>query len=163
MACFRKPEKLFRTLEENLGYKILRKYEDVYYIYTEGLPTEKTLAVQIVVSSEIPPEDYGILLSALGPGIDKAEAEQVIALPEEITEKLPYWKMVVFWDNAKLLLNHFNKGGNMRKWDEALKMATEMGMMEKNNQKYLQKGRQEGRQEILALLDEETKRKLQLA
>jgi flagellar biosynthesis/type III secretory pathway protein FliH len=59
----------------------------------------------------------------------------------------------------------------MKTWKQFWKLASEMGMLEENNQKFLQegmqkgiqKGRQEGRQEILALLDEETKRKLQLA
>jgi hypothetical protein len=48
-------------------------------------------------------------------------------------------------------------------WAEFWKYASEKGMLEENNQKYLQEGIQKGRQEIIALLDEETKRKLQLA
>jgi hypothetical protein len=164
MVCFRKPEKLFETLEENLGYKILRKYEGVYYIYTEGLPAEKTLAVQIVVSSEIPREDYGILLKVLGPGIDKADAEQVIALPEEVKAKLAFWWDVVYLDNPELFLNHFNKEGSMITWKEFFDRADEKGMLKENMQKYVQ----EGRQETLALIEkgysvEEIKRKLQLA
>jgi hypothetical protein len=124
--------------------------------------------VQIVVSSEIPRDDYGILLKVLGPGIDKADAEQVIALPEEVLEKVPFWKIVVFWNNSKFFLNHFKEEGDMKSWDEVCKMAAEMGMMERYNQKYVQEGIQKGRQEILALLEkgyslEETKRKLQLA
>jgi hypothetical protein len=176
MLCHKPPARLFRTLEKNFNYKVLRKYDGVYYIVVDGVAAEKDLAVQIVVYSEISREDYGSLLRAMAPaGADMATIKEIESMPEadRVALELPLEIMEI--NNQDLLLTFYEEG-DVKSWKEFFDRADEKGMLKENMQKYVQQGRQEGwqegiqkgRQEILALLEmgyslEETKRKLQLA
>jgi hypothetical protein len=143
----------------------------VYYINIDGRPAERDLAIQVVVYSEMPREDYGYLLKAMAPGIDMATVEKIESMPEADKEVLSLPLEVMYSNNKHQILT-FYKEADMKGWNEFWELASERGMLDENNQKYLQmgeeKGIQKGRQEILALLEkgyslEETKKRLQLA
>jgi hypothetical protein len=164
MLCHKKPVKLFRILENNFNYKVLRKYDGVYYIVIDGVAAEKDLAAQIVVYSEISREDYGSFLNAMAPaGADMATIKEIESMSEADKEALELPLKIMETNNRDLLLTFYEEG-DMKSWKEFWERADEKGMLEENNQKYLQAGRQE----TLALIEkgysvEEIKRKLQLA
>jgi hypothetical protein len=64
IICHQKPTELLETLKEKFHYKVLRKYNGIYYITYKGIPSAKTLAVQIIVVPELP--DSYAPLKALG-------------------------------------------------------------------------------------------------
>jgi hypothetical protein len=163
IICHKKPEELFESLEKEFNYRVLRKYRGVYYISYKGVPAEKTLAAQIIVVPELP--DSEAALKALGAGEDDRElvikALNHVDWSEDNT-CMDDWFDIIFEKKLKTL----NKGDQMNGMEKFFWYAEKHGNARAI--KLIQKWRQEGRQEILALLEngyslEETKKKLQLA
>ncbi|MDR2577655.1 MAG: hypothetical protein LBC70_02450, partial [Chitinispirillales bacterium] len=70
IVCFKRPVELFETLKSELNYKILCKDKGIYYILQKGAVVEKSLAIQVLVSSELPDSD--VALKELKKKFDKA-------------------------------------------------------------------------------------------
>jgi hypothetical protein len=166
IICYKNPEELFETLKKDFNYKVLRKYEGVYYISCKGTPAGKALAIQVVVVPELPESEF--LLKALMPIRDRGTAERVYELfcsADERSEILSCWKDVVLSINENNIL--FKEASMMDGWTKLKKRLRKEGLLEDYRQEWeqagMQKGMQEGMQKVLALLDEETQKKVQLA
>jgi len=154
LVCFKKPTELFKALKADFHYKVLRKDKGVYYIVSKGCPPEKTLAVQVVVTSEL--DDSELLLKALRPGIDPETFQRVEELPvedEEYQASLESWFMVLLTENEHIL-----KGDGFMKneytYEElagVIDAFAKKGLLARYEKKYRQegehRGRLEGRQE----------------
>ena len=160
IVCFKKPTALFKTLSEEFDYEILRKYDGIYYITQRGGAAHKSLAIQIVVSSELP--DSELILKGLRAEIDEATLRKMAVFSltndEESRLLLSYWGHVVAKLNP-IILKLFNEEGSMRfATDEELeKILYEIGVgqrMEKKAElrgmeKGMEKGMQKGMQQLL--------------
>jgi len=162
IVCSEKPEVLLKTLEDEFDYEILRECEGIYYIRQKGVAVEKTLAIQVVVCSELP--DSEILLKALRPGIDADTAKAVTnIISADVADELELWTEVVFTENLNTLLK---EGEKMKKSEQIQKLLKEYGYLRKEEE-LRQECLQEGRQEVFALLEsgyslDDAKKKLQL-
>jgi hypothetical protein len=167
IVCFRKPVKLFKHLKEKLNYEILREDKGVYYIIQKGSIPEKSLAVQIVVSSELPQESDEFLLSALRPGISVETARKIVEMPHETKEDLKQWVSTVSRENEDIFQELY-KEEDMKKGEKMIKFWEEEGVLESRYEARRQEGMQKGMQKALALIEkgysvEEAKKKLQRA
>jgi len=132
---------LFEILKNELSYKILRKDRGVYYIIQKGCAQEKSLAVQIVVYSEL--DDSDLVLKALRPKIDEATARKVLELTAEEDESnasLLQWWDVMWSINENILSEEINM--NKRDRVRLAKKLKEKGVLTE----ILQEERQEGEQ-----------------
>jgi hypothetical protein len=144
LICARKPVKLFKELENKRGYKILREGDGIYYIRQRGVAVEKTLAVQVVVSSELP--DSEILLKALKPDIDEETARKVAEIIDgDADERLSVWTEAVLNENANIILRE----GDIMRMTKLEKALIEHGYVDRWRQEGEMKGRQEGWEEGL--------------
>jgi hypothetical protein len=166
IICYKKPEELFDTLRKEFNYKVLRKYDGIYYISCKGVPDDKALAIQVVVAPELPESEF--LLKALMPISDRETAEKVLEIfysTDERSEILSCWKDVVLSVNENNIL--FKEAFMMDGWTKWKKKMRKEGLLEDYRQEWRQEGMQEGMQKgmqkVLALLDEETKQRVQLA
>jgi len=147
ILCHKKPVELFEVLKNELSYKILRKGRGVYYIIQKGCVPEKSLAVQIVVYSEL--GDSDLVLKALRPEIDEATARKVLELKGEEgggNASLPQWWDVMWLINENILLEEADV--NKRQKDRLAKKLKERGFLTD----ILQEERQEGIAQILEYL-----------
>jgi hypothetical protein len=165
MICYRRPVKLLTALQKEFGYKILRKYDGIYYIVYEGVPAEKTLAIQIVLVPELPDKD---MLKAMMPNCSTETAKETLRLIFSKNKhfKLECWKDVVFSINGETLSEEFEEMRKKRKTFQDY--LVEKGLMAEYEQAWKQEARQEGRQEAIELLEkgyslEEAKKQLQFA
>jgi len=149
ILCYQKPTELFGILKNELSYKILRKNRGVYYIIQKGGVQEKSLAVQIVVYSEL--DDSDLVLKALRPEIDEATARKVLELTEEEGESsasLPQWWDVMWSINENILSEEM--GMNKRDRVRLAKKLKEKGVLteilQEERQDAWQKGVQAGEQ-----------------
>jgi hypothetical protein len=91
IVCTKEPVALFKALETEYGYKILRKGNGIYYIIQKGADPEKTLAIQIVV------ETGELMLAALDEkmtndaGIKAKVIEFILTEGLEDEEHLSHW------------------------------------------------------------------------
>jgi hypothetical protein len=185
IVCFKKPTKLFEMLEKEFGYRVLRKDDGIYYIIQEGVAAEKSLAVQIIVSSEL--QDSELVLKALRAKMDEAIEEKVaVEVPytddEDELVSLAYWWHAIIMLNPKILkkMEEINmiKADKLRKYmiengflTEELEKAEQRGKQigeRRGEQKGEQRGKLQGMQQVFALLEEgytpaQAKKKLQLA
>ena len=141
IVCFKKPLKLFETLEKDLDYRVLQKEPGIYYIMYKGAAPEKSLAVQVVVSSELPDSEF--LLKDLNCDIGHAGAKRFVELyekGEEYREHLSIWLKTVLCENFEFL----QKEGYMKDYDAIIKQAA---IDLKIADLFKQEGRREGRQE----------------
>jgi len=141
IVCFKKPLKLFETLEKDLDYRVLQKEPGIYYIMYKGAAPEKSLAVQVVVSSELPDSEF--LLKDLNCDIGHAGAKRFVELyekGEEYREHLSIWLKTVLCENFEFL----QKEGYMKDYDAIIKQAA---IDLKIADLFKQEGRQEGWQE----------------
>ncbi|MCL2183892.1 MAG: hypothetical protein FWB85_10545, partial [Chitinispirillia bacterium] len=141
IVCFKKPLKLFETLEKDLDYRVLQKEPGIYYIDSRGTVPEKSLAVQVVVSSELPVSEF--LLKDLNCDIGHAGAQRFVELyekGEEYREHLSIWLKTVLCENFEFL----QKEGYMKDYDAIIKQAA---IDLKIADLFKQEGRQEGWQE----------------
>ncbi|MCL1946154.1 MAG: hypothetical protein FWF51_03245, partial [Chitinivibrionia bacterium] len=109
IVCYNRPTELFNVLKKELNYKILREAEGIYYILQKGVPFDKSLAVQILVSSEL--SDSELVLKALRAKIDEETARKVIELPvedEEYLVSLSQWWEVMMLENNEIILLEAN-------------------------------------------------------
>ena len=142
IVCFKKPEKLLETLEKDLDYRVLREEGGIYYIHNNGTAPEKSLAVQIVVSSELPDSEF--FLKTLKRGIDRAAARKIAELGRSCREHLLPWLLTVYKENMDIL----TKEGGMMDTHAILKeLADETGFMDDERLEARQTGWQEGRLE----------------
>jgi hypothetical protein len=166
IICYRKPEELFGTLRKDFNYRVLRKYDGIYYISYKGSPVDKGLAIQVAVVPELPESEF--LLKALMPIRDRAVAEKALEIlsgADERAEILSGWKNVVLSINYE---NKLFKEAYMDGWAKWKKRMLKEGLLEDYRQEWRQEGRQEGRQEVFTLLEKgyspnEARKKLQLA
>jgi hypothetical protein len=143
IICTKKPLKLFKTLEEYYNYKILRGAPGIYYIRLKGVPIEKTLAIQIMVCSELPDSEF--MLKALVPGIDEDMAKKVLeVLNSDVDNRLSYWVEAVLEKNLNIIIK---VGESMKNSKNVEKVLMEYGYCDKWRQEGKQEGRQEGWQE----------------
>ena len=163
IVCYRKPVKLFKTLSENFGYEVLRKYDGIYYITQKGVEAGKSLAIQIVVGSELP--DSELVLKALRADIDAATLRKTAAVPfaedEESALLLSYWMHVMVRLNPEIL-KILNEEANMRfATDEEIRNVVRKSGLEeewkrevehRGIQKGIQRGIQTGMMQILTFL-----------
>jgi hypothetical protein len=161
IICFKRPVKLFSALKKEFGYKILRKYDGVYYIYNNDNNARNSLAVQIVVTYELP--DSVMELSAIRDKYDKTLAVKVLDFyfqNEEKREVLQgHWFDVVGEKSEP-----FYEEDEMTGEEKFVNRV----MTGKFAAKYKEQWRQEMRQEALELLKkgysaEDVFRQLQLA
>ena len=141
IVCYKKPKKLFETLEKDLDYRVLQKEPGIYYINNNGSAPEKALAVQVVVSSELPDSEF--LLKDLNGDIGHAGAQRLVELNnmgEEHWMHLTPWLTTVYNENLKFLLRE----GYM---DDMQTMARRIAIASGVSDAFKQEGRQEGWQE----------------
>jgi len=153
IVCPRQPRKLFKTLENEFGYRVLQKGDGVYYIILEGVAVEKTLAIQIVVSPELPDSEF--YLKYLRRGIDRETAKRVGELFGRGGRNLDYlvpWFRMMFTENGKILRR---EGVNMTKFEKFVKSCIEEedGFLADTLQKARQEGEQRGMAQILKFLE----------
>jgi hypothetical protein len=188
IVCFRKPEKLFKILENEFRYRVLKKDAGVYYIVDDSRAADKALAVQIVVSPELPDSEF--FLKQLRRGIDSDTAKKALELhpaDEESQAVLAPWYFLMFQLNEEQLNKEdadMKKKADMEKmvkgWisngllADELREARQEGRQEgeqrgvlKGIQKGMQKGKQEGMTRLLEYLKkghslEEAKKKFAL-
>jgi len=150
IICPKQPKKLFKTLENEFGYKILQKGDGLYYIIQEGVPAEKSLAVQIVVNSELPDSDF--FLKTLGKGIDSETARrfwEVVNKGGESLEYLTPWVKVMFLENEDVLTRERKNMTKMKKLEKTVKSwIEEEGFLAD----YRQEVKQEGMAQLLKYL-----------
>jgi hypothetical protein len=130
----------------------LQNGEGIYYINLKGTPADKTLAIQIVVTTELP--DSELALSTIGVELDGETAKKVLKFIEQnkgLWPKLGYWFDVQYSKNHEILYKEAEMTGREMllkdliahgHFAEELRESREMGV-----QIGWQKGRQEGRQE----------------
>ena len=152
IVCPRRPKRLFKTLVSEFGYKILQKGNGVYYIIQEGVAVEKSLAIQIVVSPELPDSEF--FLKYLRRGIDRETAKRVGKLFERSGKNLDYlvpWFRLMFTENGKILRK---EGVNMTKFEKFVNFCIEEedGFLADTLQKVRLEGEQEGMTQILNYL-----------
>ena len=149
ILCHQKPMELFEILKNELSYKILRKDRGVYYIIQKGCAQEKSLAVQIVVYSEL--DDSDLVLKALRPKIDEATARKVLELTaeEDVSNAslLQWWD--VMWSINKEILSE-EAGMNKREKNKLIKYWKETGFLTDTLLEERQVGVQEGEQKGIA-------------
>ena len=141
--CPRQPQKLFKTLESEFGYKILQKGDGVYYIILDGVAVEKSLAIQVVVNPELPDSDF--FLKSLTKGIGRETARKIVELPlddEESRISLSHWWDVMWLENREILTLE----ANMNKKDRLIKYWKETGFLTDALLKERLEGKQEGEQ-----------------
>jgi hypothetical protein len=150
----------------------LREYDGIYYINLKGFRTEKTLAIQIVVASELPENRKNDLyLKALGSKNKELLEKAIDSVDEDgecVSPLMGYWFDIIIKKSDNLS----QEEGEMTVKEKFLRAMEKDGHLADRERKWKQagihEGRQEGRQEVFALLEkgyslEETKRKLQLA
>ena len=145
IVCFKKPKKLLETLEKDLGYRVLQKEPGIYYIMYKGTAPEKSLAIQVVVSSELPDSEF--LLKDLNCDIGHAGAKRLVELSnkgEEHWMHLTPWLTTVYNENLEFLLRE-GYMDDMQAMAKRIAIAT--GLDNVFKQEGWQVGRQEGRQE----------------
>jgi hypothetical protein len=161
IICFKKPVMLFRKLKKELNYEILQKYEGIYYLNLKGTPAEQALAIQIAVTTELPESE--IALGALRSKIDKKTADAAWNFIDKNKDRWQalagYW-FDVFWENLETPPEEADM--TKKKQEELMAFLEKLGLIAKAEERGRLEGRQEGRQEIFALLDEDTKKRLQL-
>jgi len=145
IVCFKKPLKLFETLEKDLGYRVLQKESGIYYIDSRGTVPEKALAVQVVVSSELPDSEF--LLKDLNCDIGHAGAQRLVELNnkgEEHWMHLTPWLTTVYNENLTFL----SKEGYVDDMQTmARRIAIASGVSDAFKQEGWQEGERKGRQE----------------
>jgi len=138
IVCFKKPKKLFETLEKDLDYRVLQKEPGIYYIDSRGTVPEKSLAIQVVVSSELPDSEF--LLKDLNCDIGHAGAQRLVELNnmgEEHWMHLTPWLTTVYNKNLTFLL----KEGYV---DDMQAMARNIAIASGVSDAFKQEGWQEG-------------------
>jgi len=146
IVCFKKPLKLFETLEKDLDYRVLQKEPGIYYIDSRGTVPEKSLAIQVVVSSELPDSEF--LLKDLNCDIGHAGAKRFVELyekGEEYRAHLSIWLKTVLCENFEFL----QKEGYMKDYDAIIKQAAIASGV---SDAFKQEGRLEERRNILEFL-----------
>jgi hypothetical protein len=167
IVCSKKPVDLFEILKQEFNYKISHKAKGIYYISQKGVPESKSLAIQIIVSSEL--DDSDLVLKALQSEIDNATARKVLELPLEdekyLISLLPWWE-VMFLKNGEIL----SEEADMNEWENLVERMVKRGFKGHPDyeQKWLKKGEQIGELKILDFLSkghslEEAKKKFSLA
>ena len=139
IVCFKKPVKLLETLEKRLGYEVLQKEGGIYYIVNRGTAPEKSLAVQIVVSSELPDSEF--FLKNLKRGIDRAAAQRLAELDAMSREHLHTWLVTMFNEN---LDNLFEEGYMKDTYAVLRDLADKCGISDDIRREGWQEGKQEG-------------------
>ena len=145
----KKPTDLFETLKNEFNYRVLRKGRGIYYIVQRGCAPEKSLAVQVVVYSEL--EDSDLVLKALKPGIDGAMARKVLEFPVDNEESIPllsHWWDVMWLENFEILTLEVN----MNKRDKAVKFMKDNGLLTEILQEERQAGVLERTTQLLEYL-----------
>jgi type I site-specific restriction-modification system R (restriction) subunit len=173
LICARTPQKLFKTLKKDFDYKILQKYDGIYYIMEKGVDAEKRLAIQVMV------QESELLLQAMDKKpLDEATADKVAesltAMDEDCLDNLGYWLKALSPENLKNIFERM--GEDMTKREKIIMEFIESyGLSDRLQREGIQKGRQEGRlegrlegaQEVINLLEKgyslaEAKKKLKL-
>ena len=156
IICPRRPKKLFRVLENEFGYKILQKGDGLYYIMQEGVPVEKSLAVQIVVSPELPDSEF--FLRSLGKGIDGGTARlfwEVVNQGGESLEYLAPWVKVMFLENEDVLTRERKNMTKMKRLEKTVRSwIEEEDFLADYRQEVIQEGERKGEQKGMARLYE---------
>jgi hypothetical protein len=146
IVSFKKPIALFEVLEKELNYRVLQKSKGVYYIKYRGCAAEKSLAIQVIVSPELPNSEF--VLKALRRGIDATTAqkvwEQLLIEDEEYQSTLAPWYWMMYTENEEILNN---EGGNMKKMEKIVKGWMEKGLLADELKEARMEGRLEGRLE----------------
>ena len=136
-------------MKNELNYKVLRKTGGIYYISQKGLPENKSLLIQVVVSSEL--KDSDLVLKALRAKIDEATARKVVELPIEDDDYLvslsPWWEVMIL-ENGLIL----SQEANMNKWGTLVKEMKKRGLVGYYEQKWMEDGMQQGMQQLLKFL-----------
>ena len=165
IVCYNRPTELFNVLKNELNYKILRKAAGIYYILQKGAPLDKSLAVQIAVSSEL--SDSELVLKALRAKIDEETARKVIELPVEDEEYLislsQWWEVMMLENNEIILLE-----ANMNKVKRLVNFLEEHELLTDYAQRSKQEGMQQGMRQLLKFWEsghtlEEAKQKFSFA
>jgi len=153
IICPRKPKKLLKTLENEFGYKILQKRDGIYYIIHDGVAVEKTLAIQIIVSPELPDSEF--FLKYLRRGIDSETAREVLWIFNQGGESLEYlgpWVDVMFLANNDILTMESKNMKKMRGFEKFVVscMEDDESFMADYRQKVRLEGEQKGEQKGMA-------------
>jgi hypothetical protein len=151
------------------GYQVLRKYDGIYYISYKAISVEKSLAIQIVVASELPEGDE-CTLKVLEPKCDGETVKKTVEnvdIEDERSSVLKHWFDVIVKKHKTLF-----KEAEMNDMEDILRHWEKRGLLAKHQQEWEQKGMREGMQKginnVFALLEngysvDEAKKKLQLA
>jgi len=147
IICPKQPKKLFKTLENEFGYKVLQKGDGLYYIIQEGVAVEKSLAVQIVVSSELPDSEF--FLRELRRGIDSETARKICWIVNQGGESLEYlepWVNVMFLTNNDILKKEGENMSRRKGLEAAIThwMENDESFMADYRKEVRQEGKQEG-------------------
>ena len=166
LICARPPRKLFKILEEKFGYKILEKYDGIYYITERGIAAPKRLAVQVMAQKSEP------LLQALDkkPWDDATTdklAKFVLFASKKNAAALGYWLKALTPENLKNILERM--GQYMTPNERVIKkFIKSWGLSDDIKNEGRQEGLQEGMRKVISLLEkgyslEDAKKMLKLA
>ena len=148
IVCYKYPTQFFKELSEKLDYEVSPKGNGIYYIYQKGVNIEKSLAMQIIVSSELQERD--LVLKALKSDIDEATMRKALNLykeSEENKDALAYWFHVMAWINGKILNKIISEEEGMNGVDYVIKAWDDKGLLVGLKEEWRQEGMQQGMQQ----------------
>jgi hypothetical protein len=152
IICYKKPEELFDTLKKEFNYKVLRKYDGIYYVSYKGFPADKALAIQVVVVPELPESEF--MLKAMAPGCGKEALRKAVKIllngngrrNSASPETLEIWENVVLSKNHLTIMEEVKKM-NKREREEIVKSMEQNGLLVNYGRSLEKRVRQEGIQE----------------
>jgi hypothetical protein len=146
LVCHKYPADFFDALKKDFGYNILHKAAGIYYIYHENIAIIASLAIQIIVSSEL--QDSDLVLKALKANVDEATMKQawdIYKSDEESRESLAYWIHVMALINGETLNKIvFEEGSGMDGMDRIIKTFEEKGLLVNLKQDWTQQALKQG-------------------
>ncbi|MDR2577620.1 MAG: hypothetical protein LBC70_02255, partial [Chitinispirillales bacterium] len=146
----RRPEKLFRVLQKERGYKIIAsEARGIYYIVGEGQSSTFVPAMQLAVSSELSAEDLE-WVGAIRNDLTAEYGVKLVEKPEVVGEDAPLREFMYLLYHANY--NILEEVENMTVAEKKVRKyldgwAVRSGAAERWKQEAWQEGKQEGRQE----------------
>ena len=168
IICYKKPKTLFETLKRDFYYEILHEGDGIYYIKLKGVPIEKSLAVQVVVSSELSDDDLELkaIMRKLEAEIAKKVANRYLTKDKKVPPELNQWVNFMYLKEFDTLTEELEMN-EKRQIRKMMKYFDEKGFLTEFKNETMQEGMQRGMQKVFALLEKgysltEAKEKLQL-
>jgi hypothetical protein len=148
LVCYKHPTDFFDALKKEFGYNILHKAAGIYYIYQENVAIETSLAIQVIVSSEL--QDSDLVLKALKANVDEATMKQawnIYKSNKENQESLAYWIHVMALINKEVLNKIIEEEGGMDGLEYIINNLDQKGLLVNLKQNWTQQATQQAMQQ----------------